>query len=80
MADRDTLRSGASGDEVTSLQNMLLQFGHDQVGTADGVFGANTDAAVRAFQEAHGIAVDGIVGPQTWEALDKASGFGGTVL
>lgn len=40
----------------------------------DGIFGAKTDAAVRAFQNEHGLVVDGKVGRKTRAALDKANG------
>ena len=37
--------------------------------SVDGTFGAETESAVRSYQDKHGLAVDGVVGPATWEAL-----------
>lgn len=68
---RKTLRKGASGDEVRELQTMLAAWGYD-VGAVDGVFGSATEGAVRAFQTAKGLTVDGICGTATWAALDTA--------
>ncbi|MFH1810595.1 MAG: LysM peptidoglycan-binding domain-containing protein [Pseudomonadota bacterium] len=65
---KPTLRQGASGQAVVDLQNRLKQLGHDP-GPADGKFGPRTAAAVRAFQHSQRIAVDGVVGPQTWGKL-----------
>lgn len=60
---RPTLRRGATGELVKQVQA--------KVGvSADGTFGSNTEAAVRAFQRSHGLVPDGIVGPKTWRALD----------
>lgn len=67
-AYRPTLRSGSRGEAVTDLQSRLQRAGHDP-GPLDGIFGSRTDAAVRSFQRAQSITVDGIVGPQTWGRL-----------
>jgi hypothetical protein len=62
-----TLRRGARGPDVARLQERLNA--HGAALAVDGDFGPRTDAAVRAFQSAHGLVVDGIVGPLTWGAL-----------
>jgi peptidoglycan hydrolase-like protein with peptidoglycan-binding domain len=62
-----TQTSGNRGADVLAIQ-FLLQH-HGQQAPTDGVFGASTLSAVRAFQTARGLGVDGIVGPLTWGAL-----------
>jgi len=57
------------GDDVRQLQQRLKALRYTQVGGSDGIFGPSTDAAVRAFQRANRLAVDGVVGPKTWGAL-----------
>lgn len=57
------------GDDVRALQQRLLDLGYAGLGTADGIFGAKTDAAVRVFQAINGLKVDGIVGPKTYAQL-----------
>ena len=67
-----TIRRGAEGDLVEELQAILnAKYGAEL--DIDGVFGAKTETAVKAFQKAHGLTVDGIVGPKTRAAL----GLGG---
>lgn len=63
-----TLRRGDSGTEVRTLQRALNNASFN-AGTVDGIFGSRTEEAVRAFQRANGLQVDGIVGPRTWAAL-----------
>jgi peptidoglycan hydrolase-like protein with peptidoglycan-binding domain len=63
-----SVRSGASGATVRSLQSKLNASGFDS-GRVDGKFGPKTAAAVRSFQQAHGLKVDGIVGRETRAAL-----------
>ena len=65
---RKTLEAGASGPEVATLQSLLSARGFSP-GAQDGQFGGKTDYAVRTFQRANGLIADGIVGPQTWDAL-----------
>lgn len=62
------LKQGDSGPAVVTLQRVLEADGHDP-GAFDGVFGTYTAAAVRSFQSAHHLAVDGVVGPATARAL-----------
>ena len=71
---RKTLRQGMNGPEVKALQELLAAAGCTlpKYG-ADGDFGAETLAAVKAFQKAHGLEVDGIVGSKTWAALEMAA-------
>ncbi|MET9317128.1 penicillin-insensitive murein endopeptidase [Kribbella sp. NPDC003505] len=62
-----TQSSGNRGADVQAIQ-FLLQYAGQSV-DADGVFGATTVTAAKAFQTAKGLGVDGVVGPQTWGAL-----------
>ena len=70
------LKRGSTGPEVTALQQRLQELGFDPNGI-DGVFGPGTESAVRAFQQAKGLTVDGKVGPNTQAALQSAGGGGG---
>jgi peptidoglycan hydrolase-like protein with peptidoglycan-binding domain/uncharacterized protein affecting Mg2+/Co2+ transport len=62
------VKQGANGDAVRAVQRLLVdKFGYSL--TVDGVFGPNTDTAVKGFQTSKSLTVDGIVGPNTWSAL-----------
>lgn len=58
------LRKGDRSEEVKVLQANLNKLGHS-AGTADGIFGPGTERAVKSFQRASGLTVDGLVGSQT---------------
>jgi peptidoglycan hydrolase-like protein with peptidoglycan-binding domain len=68
-----TVRQGSSGDAVRGVQEEFAFRNLSGIpGTGleiDGIFGPKTDEAVRGFQHALSIAVDGIVGAVTWRAL-----------
>ena len=63
-----TLRYGSSGDDVVLLQLRLIALGYLS-DSADGKFGSQTLAAVKAFQKQHGLAVDGVAGSATYGIL-----------
>lgn len=69
-----TIDLGAEGAIVADIQTFLAQTG-DYSGPIDGVFGATSAQAVAAFQARHGLAVDGVVGSQTWQKLLAQSLF-----
>ncbi|MDJ0946623.1 MAG: peptidoglycan-binding protein [Kiloniellales bacterium] len=60
------------GEDVERVQERLLELGFEEVGRADGVFGPDTDSALRLFQRARGLGVDGIFGEITRAALFDA--------
>ncbi|MEO1069119.1 MAG: peptidoglycan-binding protein [Cyanobacteria bacterium J06638_6] len=63
------LRPGMEGDVVKQLQQRLRSEGFYS-GAIDGIFGSETEAAVRQAQSANDLTVDGIVGPATWGVLN----------
>ena len=71
---RPVLARGSKGDAVVQLQNLL----HDLnfAVAVDGDFGPGTEVAVTRFQSEHGLTADGLVGPQTWAAMDAAKKAG----
>lgn len=61
-------RYGSTGDEVKQIQTKLKNWGY-YTGNVDGIFGSKTFEAVKKFQKANGLTVDGIVGEKTLAAL-----------
>lgn len=67
------LKKGSSGREVVDVQTRLLRLGYDLGLTGvDGVFGEETERAVKHFQEKRERNIDGIVGPETWREIVDA--------
>ena len=67
IASAESFQIGDQGTDVAEIQGQLSNYGYDVA--ADGDFGPATAEAVKEFQAAHGLAVDGLVGPSTYEAL-----------
>ncbi|NIP77755.1 MAG: L,D-transpeptidase family protein, partial [Gemmatimonadetes bacterium] len=72
LEDGPTLRPGDAGPTLRALRRRLMASGDLAPGGSDGGerFDAALEAAVRSFQERHGLEPDGVVGPATREALD----------
>jgi len=66
-----TLKKGSKGEYVLAWQIMLNLNGY-HCGKEDGIFGSNTELAVKQWQIAHGLKADGIIGPKTWTTVGKA--------
>lgn len=69
MNSGPTLQAGSTGADVKRLQRILVMIKLLDYTGIDGVFGGQTESAVKAFQQSNGLAVDGIAGPMTWQAL-----------
>lgn len=67
------LRNGSRNSAVLYLQRLLLSFLYP-ITDLDGVFGAETERAVRSFQSENGLTSDGIVGRNTWNSLLSSTG------
>lgn len=61
-------RSGSSGEEVRRIQTKLKNWGY-YTGAVDGIYGWQTESAVRSFQKKNGLTVDGVAGEKTLEAM-----------
>ena len=75
-ASADLYKKGSSGETVSQIQTRLKNWGYYD-GAVDGVYGSRTQAAVRFFQQKHGLSQDGQAGDQTLAALGISSGAGG---
>jgi peptidoglycan hydrolase-like protein with peptidoglycan-binding domain len=69
MADHPVIRKGSKGAAVKLAQTNLNARGYN-AGAVDGLFGAQTDKAVKQYQKDRGLTADGVVGPRTWARLD----------
>ena len=71
-ATSGTLKVGSTGTDVQTLQQKLIELGYLK-GSADGVFGNKTAAAVKAYQKASKLTADGVAGSQTLSSLNAVA-------
>jgi peptidoglycan hydrolase-like protein with peptidoglycan-binding domain len=72
-----TLMRGSQGSGVAQVQDLLDSLGFKLPGSmsrkgADGIFGAETERALKEFQQRNSLKADGVVGPKTLDALEMA--------
>ncbi|MGN0571432.1 MAG: spore cortex-lytic enzyme [Candidatus Fimenecus sp.] len=70
-------KMGSRGDEVRRIQEKLKSMGY-YTGSVDGIYGTQTQSAVKKFQRDNGLDVDGIAGPKTLSYLGISSGSSGS--
>lgn len=68
---------GSRGSEVRQIQTKLKNWGYYK-GNVDGIYGSQTQAAVKSFQRKNGLSVDGIAGPKTLAAMGIMNSSGGS--
>ncbi len=66
-------KRGSRGTEVRNIQSRLSAWGYNP-GSVDGIYGAKTEAAVKRFQQKHGLTADGVVGPATLAKIGLPTG------
>lgn len=69
-------KNGSRGEEVRKIQTKLKNWGYYN-GSVDGVYGWQTESAVRSFQKKNGLSVDGVAGTKTLNAMGIYSSSGG---
>ena len=69
------LKMGSTGLPVRRAQKRMSLVGYD-VGGVDGRYGTRTEVAVKNLQQQRGLAVDGVVGPETWSIIDSLENEG----
>ena len=68
-SNSDVIMWGSTGEKVKVCQSMLKTFTSHNPGSIDGIFGNDTETAVKAYQKSKILSPDGIVGHNTWTNL-----------